>query len=68
MFNFNFSEKSLGLVSPPHFNYGFSRKMFLILHMFMLQKESSRGVPQNSCFEKFCEILRKTPAVETFLR
>ena len=32
MINFNFSEKSLGLVSPPHFVYGFSRKMFLKLH------------------------------------
>ena len=32
MLNFNFSEKGLGLVSPPHFVYGFSRKMFLLLH------------------------------------
>ena len=30
--NFNFSEKSLALVSPPHFVYDFSRKMFLMLH------------------------------------
>ena len=30
--NFNFSEKGLGLVSPPHFVYDFSRKMFLMLH------------------------------------
>ena len=30
--NFNFSEKGLGLVSPPHFVYYFSRKMFLKLH------------------------------------
>ena len=28
MLNFNFSEKGLGLVSPPHFVYDFSRKMF----------------------------------------
>ena len=28
MVNFNFSKKSLGLVSPPHFVYGFSRKIF----------------------------------------
>ena len=27
-----FSEKGLGLVSPPHFMYDFSRKMFLMLH------------------------------------
>ena len=29
--NVNFSEKGLGLVSPPHFVYDLSRKMFLIL-------------------------------------
>ena len=28
MLNFSFSEKGLGLVSPPHFVYGFSRKCF----------------------------------------
>ena len=33
MLNFNFSEKGLGLDSPPHFVYDFSRKMFL---MFLL--------------------------------
>ena len=32
MFNFNFSEKGLGLVSPPYFVYDFSRKMFFMLH------------------------------------
>ena len=32
MLNFNFSEKGLGLVSPPHFVYDFSRKMFLMLY------------------------------------
>ena len=32
MLNFNFSEKGLGLVSPPHFENSFSRNMFL---MFM---------------------------------
>ena len=32
MLNFNFSEKSLGLISPPHFVYDFSRKLFLMLH------------------------------------
>ena len=26
MVNFNFSEKDLGLVSPPHFVYDFSKK------------------------------------------
>ena len=32
MLNFHFSEKGLGLVSPPHFVYDFSRKIFLMLH------------------------------------
>ena len=29
MLNFDFLEKVLGIVSPPHFVYDFSRKMFL---------------------------------------
>ena len=32
MVNFNFSEKGLGPVSPSHFMYDFSRKMFLMLN------------------------------------
>ena len=32
MLNFNFSEKGLGLVFPPHYVYDFSRKMLLMLH------------------------------------
>ena len=32
MLNFNIPEKGMGLVSPPHFVYDFSRKMFLMLH------------------------------------
>ena len=32
MLNFDALEKGLGIVSPPHFVYDFSRKMFLILH------------------------------------
>ena len=31
MLNFNFSEKGLRLVSPLHFVYDFSRKLFLML-------------------------------------
>ena len=30
MLNFNFSEKGLGLVSPPDFVYDFSRKIVLM--------------------------------------
>ena len=32
MFNFDFLEKGLGIVSPPHFVYYFPRKMFIILY------------------------------------
>ena len=32
MLNFVFSEKGLGIVSPPHFVYHFSITMFLMLH------------------------------------
>ena len=34
MLNFDFSEKGLGLVPPPHLFQGYSRKMFLVLHSF----------------------------------
>ena len=32
MLNFDFLEKSLEIVSSPHFVYDFSKKMFLMLH------------------------------------
>ena len=32
MLNFDFLEKGLGIVSPPHFVYDFSTKMFLMLY------------------------------------
>ena len=32
MFNFNFEEKGLGIVSTPHFDNKFSRKMVLMLY------------------------------------
>ena len=32
MLNFDFLEKDLGIVSPPHFVYHFPRKMFIILY------------------------------------
>ena len=32
MLNFNFLDKGLGIVSPAHFVYGFSTKMFLMLY------------------------------------
>ena len=39
MLNFNFSEKGLGLVSPPHFVYDFSRKMFPMLERVYMRPE-----------------------------
>ena len=30
MVNFDFSEKGLGIVSPPHLEYDFSRKVLLM--------------------------------------
>ena len=32
MLNFDFLEKGLGTVSPPHFVYHFSRKIFFMLY------------------------------------
>ena len=40
MLNFNFSEKDLGLVSPPHFVYDFSRKVILMLHSILTDQVS----------------------------
>ena len=34
MLNFDFSENGLELVSPSHFVYDFSRKVFLMLHFY----------------------------------
>ena len=33
MLNFDFLDKGLGIVSPAHFVYGFSEKMFLMLQL-----------------------------------
>ena len=41
MLSFNFPEKGLGLVSPPHFVDDFSRKMFLVLYSITDQISSS---------------------------
>ena len=32
MFNFDFLDEGLGIVSPAHFVYGFSSEMFLMLY------------------------------------
>ena len=39
MLNFNFLEKNLGIVSPPHYVYNFFKKVFLILY-FLTDKLS----------------------------
>ena len=41
MLNFSFSEKGLELVSPPHFVYDFSRKMFLLFKNILLTDQMS---------------------------
>ena len=35
MLNFDFLEKGLGIVSPPHFAYDFSRKMFHVIFYYL---------------------------------
>ena len=37
MLNFDFLKKGLGIVSPQHFVYDFSRKMFLILYILLIK-------------------------------
>ena len=38
MLNFDFLDKGLGIVSPPHFVYDFSTKMYLMLHSVQIDK------------------------------
>ena len=52
MLNFDFLEKDLGKVSPTHFAYDFSRKMFL--RLFLLTKQMS--LPDWFCFLEYCVI------------
>ena len=33
MLNFDFLGKGLGIVSPPHFKYDFSRKLFIFYYL-----------------------------------
>ena len=59
MSNFNFSEKSLGLVSPPHFVHDFSRKVFPILHSinwtnFIVWLLLLLGMLGNMCIRSLC--------------
>ena len=35
MLNFDFLEKGLGIVFPPHFVYDFSKEMFLMLYILL---------------------------------
>ena len=41
MLIFNFPEKGLRLVFPPHFVYDFSRKMFPVLYYILLTNQLS---------------------------
>ena len=38
--NFDFLKKGLGVVSPPHFVYDISRKMFFILYSILIDQIS----------------------------
>ena len=40
MLNFNFFKKGLRIVSPPHFVYNFSRKMFLKSYFIKSQNKN----------------------------
>ena len=60
MLNFHFSEKRLGLVSPPHFVYNFSRKMFLMLYSinwphFIVWLPLRLEILGNMCIKIICE-------------
>ena len=60
MFNFHFSEKTLGLVSPPHFGHDFSRKMFLMLYCinwenFIAWLPSLLEILDNMCIKVVCK-------------
>ena len=41
MLNFDFLEKGMGIVCPPHFVYDFSRKMFIMYNLLTEQILSS---------------------------
>ena len=61
MFNFNFSEKSLELLYPPHFVYDFSRKHFLVLHFinwpkFIVWLPSLLEILGNMCITIVCKL------------
>ena len=60
MLNFVFLEKSLGIVSPPHFMYDFLRKMFLMLYFincpyFIVSLPLLLEILINMCIAIACE-------------
>ena len=57
MLNFNFLEKGLGLVSPPHFEYDFSGNLFLIVSHLLTDQISLPLLLEilgNMCFTIVC--------------
>ena len=52
MINFNFSEEGLGLVSPSHFVYEFSRKMFLMLRSIKGMLQPIFGIDINTHIDR----------------
>ena len=60
MLNFEFSEKGLRLVSPPHFVYDFSRKIFLMFYVtnwpnFIVWLTIIFKIIRNMCIVIVCE-------------
>ena len=74
MLNLNFPEKGLGLVSPPHFVYNFSRKMFLILYStntkyHCLIAFTSRDIGQYvyyNCLLTGCDVMKSIFLIKPF--
>ena len=59
MLNFDFLDKGLGIVSPAHFVYNFSTKMFLMLYSingpnFVAWLPLLLEILGNICFEILC--------------
>ena len=59
MLNFVILEKNLGLISPPHFVYDFSKKMFFMLYSinwenFIVLLPLLFGILENMCIAIVC--------------
>ena len=50
MLNFDFLENGVGIVSPPHFVYDFSRKMLLMSGVVLETEGSIRKIQKRALF------------------